>query len=239
MASQIYQITILNWSKHNPRKDVKRPSWFAFDNRMIEDADFFDFNHAEFKAWIYILSRASQKQIGEVACDARHAEKVCNISEVDFASAIQKLKSLSMIEVSSARVTRTSRGRYVDVRNPYATNTHTDITNITHTTEKTDDVRTYVENVYQNFYPRKEGKEIGIKKVMKELKTKEDLMAFERAVIRYKDHCAKNATQPKYIKHFSSFTQSWREWCDPETGSASNSVDAMMDEMRRLIEEGA
>jgi hypothetical protein len=93
--------------------------------------------------------------------------------------------------------------------------------------------------IYSNFYPRKEGKQKGIQIAAKDIKTDSDLMAFERAVIRYKDHCAKNATQPKYIKHFSSFTQSWREWCDPETGSASNSVDAMMDEMRRLIEDGA
>lgn len=240
--ANVYQITITNWSKHNPRKDVKRPSWFAFDNRMVEDADFFDFNHAEFKAWIYILSRASQKQSGEIVCDARHADQVCNIKISDFSSAIQKLKLLNMITLGSAHVTRTSRARHVHVRDPYATNTHTDITDITHTTEKPSDVRTSLGIIYSNFYPRKEGKELGIRKALKEIKTEADLLSFETAVIRYKDHCAKNRTEAQYIKHFSSFVSSWREWLDPETGTATaagSAVDAAMEEMRVLIEKGA
>lgn len=240
MANTVYQITVNNWSKHNPRKDVKRPSWFSFDNRMVEDADFFDFNHAEFKAWIYILSRASQKQSGEIQCDARHAEQVCNIKISDFSSAIQKLKRLNMITVGASHVTRTSRTRHAYVRDPYATNTHTDITDITNTTEKPADVRTSLEIIYSNFYPRKEGKEVGIKKALKEIKTEADLLDFETAVIRYKDHCKANGTEPKYIKHFSSFASSWRDWLDPETGTADvpkNSVSAMLAGMRDLVEE--
>lgn len=241
MAS-VYQITVINWAKHNPRKDVKHPSWFAFNNRMVEDADFFDFNHAEFKAWIYVLSRASQKQSGEIMVDARHAEQVCNIKISDFASAIQKLKRLNMITVGVSRVTRTSRARHADVRDPYATNTHTDNTDITNTTENMSDVRTSLEIIYSNFYPRKEGKELGIKKALKEVKTEADLLAFEGAVIRYKDHCAKNGTEPKYIKHFSSFVTSWRDWLDPETGTADapkDAVDTEMEKMRELVEQGA
>lgn len=241
--ANLYQITITNWSKHNPRKDVKRPSWFAFDNRMVEDADFFDFNHAEFKAWIYILSRASQKQSGEIQIDARHAEQVCNIKVSDFSSAIQKLKRLNMITVGASHVTRTLRPRHVHVRDPYATNRQTDITDITNTTEKPPDVRTSVESIYFNFYPRKEGKQKGIQAAVKELKTQDDIQAFETAVIRYKDHCAKNRTEPKYIKHFSSFVASWRDWLDPETGTATSpasSTEAMIEEMRQMIEqEGA
>lgn len=100
-----------------------------------------------------------------------------------------------------------------------------------------------VENIYSNFYPRKEGKEKGVERVSKQLKTESDLQAFETAVIRYKDHCAKNRTEPKYIKHFSSFVASWRDWLDPETGTATSpasSTEAMIEEMRQMIEqEGA
>jgi hypothetical protein len=138
-VSKTYQITILNWNKHNPRKDVKRPSWFSFDNRMIEDEDFFGFNHGEFKAWIYMLSRASQKQIDTLKLNSEHAQKVCNISPEDFDSAVQKLASedLKLIEVHTD-VTSTLRARDVDVRSAEGDISATDKTDKTDITLQTD-----------------------------------------------------------------------------------------------------
>jgi hypothetical protein len=34
------------------------------------------------------------------------------------------------------------------------------------------------------------------------------------------EHCKINATEPRYIKHFSSFMTCWKDWADPETGTA-------------------
>jgi len=114
-------VTINNWDKHNPRKDIKRPTWFSVDNRMIEDPDFFAFNHGEFKSWIYILSRASQKHCGTIDVHFDHAERVCGIKKSNMNAAIEKLLGLHIVTVSV-------RDPYVSVRNPYAHVTHTNPT---------------------------------------------------------------------------------------------------------------
>lgn len=151
----LYKITIKNWDKHNPRKDVKHPSWFAFNNRMIEDADFFSFNHGEFKAWIYILSRASQKQSKMLEIEAAHPERVCNVIECDFLSACQKLETLGII---SFHVTDASRGRHVDVQNPYATDRQTDNTDRQGTkSDEAKKLRTEIWETYRIAYAHRYG----------------------------------------------------------------------------------
>lgn len=126
-------IKILNWDKHNPRKDIKEPKWFAFSNRLIEDEDLFDFTHGEFKALIYLFSKASQKKSSVIRVSPVHAEKVCNISPEDMASAIKKLKSsdLKIIvdptpeEIENAITGESDHNPYAPrtppVRDPYAT----------------------------------------------------------------------------------------------------------------------
>lgn len=122
-------ITIVNWDKFNPRKDIKNPSWFAFSNRMIEDADFFDLEHGEFKAWIYCLSRASQKSSGEVDIDFRHAEKICNLNRKDFDGMFKKLKNQICVQDNESHV----RQAYASVRTAVHDrhNKQTEQTNIT------------------------------------------------------------------------------------------------------------
>lgn len=117
MSTAAFWIKVKNWDRHNPRKDIKKPSWFAFDNRMIEDADLFDFSHGEFKAWIYLLSKASQKTSSVVRIVPAHAEKVCGISPDDLSTSVKKLIELGMI---STDVTEDEifKARNVDVQIP-------------------------------------------------------------------------------------------------------------------------
>jgi hypothetical protein len=106
------QVTIRNWEKFHPRKDVKQPTWFACSNRMVEDDDFYSFDHGEFKAWLYILSKASQKSSGTIFINLEHAERISRISPADFRKAALKLVQLQIITVGD---TDTSRERHADV----------------------------------------------------------------------------------------------------------------------------
>jgi hypothetical protein len=74
-------------------------------------------------------------------------------------------------------------------------------------------------------YPRKEGKSTGFRKLKAEIKTAEDAKSFRDAVARYAEHCRAKQTDAQYIKHFSTFVTSWRDWLDPDTGSASGPTD--------------
>ena len=110
-------VKILKWFKHQ-RKDVKRPSWFALDNRLIEDEDFFDFNAEEFKVWIYLLSKASQRQSDEIEVNFRAGERICNIAEAPILSALEKLEKIKAV---TATFTGTTRARHADVTPHYKT----------------------------------------------------------------------------------------------------------------------
>lgn len=105
-------VKILKWREFNPRLDVRKPSWFRLENRMVEDPDFYSLTHEEFKAWIYFLSIASQKNSDTVAVNYQHAEKVCQITPAGIDGLIEKLESLPDCPVA---VTRTGRERDANV----------------------------------------------------------------------------------------------------------------------------
>jgi len=71
-----------------------------------------------------------------------------------------------------------------------------------------------IETIYKNHYPNKRGKTGGIKKLAKEIKDKETLAIFEKAVIQYAHET--NNCEKKYIKHFSTFASCWRDYLNDE-----------------------
>lgn len=84
-------------------------------------------------------------------------------------------------------------------------------------------------------YPRKRGKEEGLKKLRSTIKTRAAMDEFMYASKRYADDCRLNGTLPKHIKHFSTFVNSdWREWLDPETGTAT-AIQAQLGGFSELI----
>ncbi len=77
-----------------------------------------------------------------------------------------------------------------------------------------------IEKIYSELYPLKKGKSNGIKEILKQIKTPEDLEDFEKSVKKYADNCRVNRVDPKYIKHFSTFVNTWRDWLDPDAGKS-------------------
>lgn len=79
-----------------------------------------------------------------------------------------------------------------------------------------------IEEIYSR-YPRKIGKGAGFKRVQS--LSDEDLSLFSLAVDNYASHVKKNATEPKYVKHFSTFVNQWRDWINPVQESAFDNYD--------------
>lgn len=120
------EITVLKFRKFNPRSDVKHSSWFRLEHSIIDDPDFFDFTHGEFKAWIYIMAQASKKNTETIVINTNHSQAVSRIKNEEMFSALEKLEQLQCITV---HVTRTLRPRYAHVTSTNATNGRTDETN--------------------------------------------------------------------------------------------------------------
>lgn len=89
--------------------------------------------------------------------------------------------------------------------------------------------RSDFDSVYQE-YPRKEGKSKGIDKCQAQVKNEADFQALRSAISRYKAHCEGKGIEPQYIKHFSSFMASWRDWLDPATGTSTIKAEESWEE---------
>lgn len=79
------------------------------------------------------------------------------------------------------------------------------------------------ESLYK-IYPLKRGKQKGIDKCRAQIKTREDFENLKTAIDNYKLDIVKQGTDPKYIKHFSTFMGLWREYLDPDIGHCSVST---------------
>lgn len=88
-------------------------------------------------------------------------------------------------------------------------------------------------------YPRKEGKAKGFAVCKVQIRSQEELAALSLAVDRYVAKITREATEPKYIKHFSTFMNSWRDWLEPDTGTVARPAEQIPEWKRRAMEEEA
>ncbi len=210
------EVEIRNWEKFNARKDIKRPWWFKLSNSMLEDADIYDLNGEELKAWIYILSQASKQQSSQVRIILNHANRVCGVSLKAMDSCIVKLEVkqiLTKICTQSVQIC-TQSGQQTRLEETRLEENNTYVQTKVRTSVSFD-----FENLYAS-YPRKQGKSQGLKKLQNQIKTREDFDKARLAIENYTNHCKQNSTDKQYIKMFSTFANEWQDWLDPETGTA-------------------
>ncbi len=74
------------------------------------------------------------------------------------------------------------------------------------------------DSVYKK-YPKKVGKAGGEKVFRRDIRSAEDYAALNIAVENYTKHLSSEKIEAKFIKHFSTFMASWRDWCDSDAGS--------------------
>lgn len=221
---------IVGWKKINARKDVKSPTWFKLKHGLFEDPEFYDFSHAELLAWIYMLCLASKKSSDEIEINFSHAERIGRLKRKEIESAILKLVPNQLVPVD---VTYTLHGRDADVTDAGARleeNRLEEIreeNTIAHSRCDFD-----FESLYKK-YPRKLGKARGLQLCKSQIKSEADYQALSIAIDRYRGYIQAQSTEEKFIKHFSTFMSSWRDWLDPATGTA----DAVSQPKRRGIEE--
>lgn len=104
-------VTVRGWDKFNGRKDVTHPSWFRVEYRLLEDPDFFDFSHEEFKVWFYVLAQCCRKACDTVFLNFAHARTTAKLSQQGILGALKKLEELQLVLVN---VTDAERERNAD-----------------------------------------------------------------------------------------------------------------------------
>jgi hypothetical protein len=86
-----------------------------------------------------------------------------------------------------------------------------------------------IQDIYENSYPRKEGKTKGFEALLKDLKTDKDLEDFALAVSNYRDRCI--GREKKFIKLFSTFAHVWRDYLEVEAEVLLFQDTASLDEI--------
>lgn len=199
-----FELEIINWEKYNPRKDLRHPWWFAFSNRFFFDAQFAHFSHEELLFWIYILCEASlQNKKHVLILEAAYKRNGFNFKLAK--SAISKLITCTALKVT-----------------PVPTEQNRTEQDKTEQTKQNNIIAQSFDfaQIY-DLYPRKIGKAKGLAICAKTIKTKEDFDSLLVAVEKYRNQVEVDGTEPRYIKHFSSFMSSWRDWLDPDVGASN------------------
>jgi hypothetical protein len=222
-------IRVNGFEKYKGRGDNKHNSWFRCSNRLLEDPDFFEFTHTEILVWIYVLSLVSQKNSDTVFINFTHADRVCRLKPQSVKSALQKLHGKQIVpledtcEVLPSNPQGTNEGATIQTDRQNKTKQHSDFD---------------FEGLYLK-YPRKEGKSEGLRKLAREIQTRDDFEALGQAIVRYRDHVVKAGTEPKFIKHFSTFVNHWRDWLDPEVGKVDAPSSKFGGKIEDILAEGA
>ena len=244
-------LKISNWDKHQPRKDLKSYKWFALSNDFHLDQKFHNFNSEEKLVWVYLLCEASkQAKGGDVVLVLDHWCRLIGISKKIVLQVIEKIESVR-VAYRSVQI-RTNPSRYTTLHN---TTLHNKTEHNTVTSDETKKV--YDFELLYKIYPLKKGKAAGLSRLNKIIKTQNDFDLMKLAIERYTADVQKKGTDPKYIKHFSSFigsidVQPWKDWLDDNAGSAivmnsfgsghanertKNNLEALQKAMERLENE--
>lgn len=203
-------IKFKNWDKHNPRKDLKKPWYFSFSNDFFLDTKNYELDSEERLVLIYFLCEASRNnKDGEFFLSREHYRSHSRLPDRALNRAIKKLQLLHII--NQPRV----RGLYASCDQSVQQNRIE--YNITEQTDRTDPVANApdfnFDKIYQE-YPRKEGKQRGIKICQQQIKTAEDHQSLLKATKNYAEKCRRENTEPKYIKQFSTFMGCWRDYLE-------------------------
>lgn len=110
-VTEVFWIEVVNWEKWNPRKDVKKPSWFRMENDLLDgNPEFDDFTSDELVTWWWMLSQCSRVQKGRVKISLEKWQRIRGIPIAIAWGAIEKL-----IDIGTINVTEASHPRDVDV----------------------------------------------------------------------------------------------------------------------------
>lgn len=99
-------IEIVNWDKHNPKRDQKSYSWLKLSNDISTDPDLYGIDAEQKFVWITILCQASKKMTGTLTLNLEQISDVTKVSVKKIHALLTFLQLKPIIVVHA-----TTRGR--------------------------------------------------------------------------------------------------------------------------------
>jgi hypothetical protein len=225
MSDKVIVVEIIEWDSYQPRKDIKKSSWFRIDHDIVENDKILTLDPTEKWIFFYLLCCASKQNTSRPTINSEKASFFIPCFEKDVFRAIEKLKSLGIVR------TLTLRGRYVDVSLHNKTEHNK---TYTHTSQSSECKQEFDFNEIYNAYPRKLGRQRGEKLFKQQIKTREDFTSLARAVKNYANQMAAIDQPKQFIKQFDTFMGCWKDWANTPQENAQHEIAN-----KRLSEEAA
>lgn len=99
MLPNLVTITILNWAKHNPKRDQKTYTWLRLSNDIISDPDLFGLTPEQKLVWIEILCQASKKNAETITLNLSQLEYVTGVIRERIESLLKFLLTKPIISI--------------------------------------------------------------------------------------------------------------------------------------------
>jgi hypothetical protein len=204
--------------------DSKRPQWFRVEKSLALGPGFHGLSCEAKWLWIIILSLVCEQNGQAIRWNSNYIQAITSIKPKDQDAAIEIFEKFVRLRVS--------RTKSCDTR----TNSHATRRDETNETNNScsSSIRFEFDLIYQK-YPRKLGKQKGMSLCKAQIKTQDDFVDLSTAVDNYCKYLQANKTEDKYVKHFSTFMASWRDWLDPLAGQVH--IKSSHDDVLKQIDE--
>tara|TARA_R110002167_G_scaffold7027_2_gene33204 strand:- start:1007 stop:1675 length:669 start_codon:yes stop_codon:yes gene_type:complete len=187
------KITINNFSKFNPRSDLKSMPWLRLQNNFFDEEDFFDEDVNTTWLFIFLLCQCAQKVSGTLEMREKYLISKSKLTKKQFHDALSNLLAKSLISLETNESDRISTETCL-------TNEHNE-----HNVIERDRDRVFDFEAIYFEYPKKIGKAAGLKKLNSITMNQELYEEILQGCINYKNYIIENKTEAQYIKQFSSW----------------------------------
>jgi len=213
------RIHIPNWTKYNSDSERNRhPSWFLLINSTPISHGLIGLTPQQKWVWICLLCECSRKNADTLHLSLRWLSNFSGVNKSDILKAFEILQENESLSVDCQSA----------VKQPPE--------NSLHTNRQTDIHTAFDFDILYKAYPRKIGKTAGIKTAQRSIKTEEEYLSLKRAIENYV--VLTRESEPKFIKHFSTFMNCWRDYVEIEVPTKSNPNQVLDDDELAAIKAG-
>ena len=226
VASDIYKITVLKWEKNNA-KIKKGHTHFLLSKRFFDDPKISTLPLSGQVLFLRLLCSCADHASNYIECSHDQCVTFAGGRGVLVSTLLNHMQSLQLLTYEKItpfinRIEKKRKEKNI----------------MSHSQEAKCSTEFDFEFLYKK-YPLKKGKSSGLKIAKREIKTQQDYDQLSKAIDAYKVDLEKNKTEKKFIKHFSTFMSSWRDWTEPDVGTstiseAKSGLDEWFEEQQRL-----
>lgn len=203
-----FSIHLVNFDKHQIRKDVYAMNWIKLNSMMPMDDKLILCSVSTRWVFICLLCFCARQGSSEVRVNIKLMSSWCQVTPKCVRIAINKLKEYQMLNIEKRDVD-VPKIREDKIREEYNAQCPPLVGHRATVISSFD-----FESLY-HLFPRKAGKARGIDRCKKHIKSQKKFDQLETSIKNYASYVERNSIEQKYVKHFSTFMSDWTDWLDP------------------------